>query len=103
MRHPESGNSVVYPFIVRTLLAPAIDCTRILTQAFVVRATVRVVPGGVTCFCPEHPSFSACSSSVVGLAASFEELWDVAAVLEALHLGALWRFGDHLRRDQPME
>ena len=32
-----------------------------------------------------------------------EELWDVAAVLEALHLGALWRFGDHLRRDQPME
>ena len=58
--------------------------------------THRAFPGVVT-------MHVACSSSVRVAGASFEELWDVAAVLEALHLGALWRFRDHLRRDQPME
>ena len=82
------------------------DCTLTrTTNAFVV-FTRRAGPVGATV----PPA--ACSSSVfvaeiirtpIGAKASFEELWDVAAVLEALHLGALWRFGDHLKRDQPME
>ena len=75
------------------------------TKAFAGHAA-QCIPGGVT------RRVVACSSSVhvvliadaaLSRSVSFEELWDVAAVLEALHLGALWRFGDHLRRDQPME
>ena len=94
--------------MVRKLLAPAIDCTResaildkpaarLSANAIFILVTIRV-PRGVT---GKPVAFS--SSVDVAAYSSFEDLWDIAAVLEALHLGALWRFGDHLRRDQPME
>ena len=86
--------------ITRVVDALAIDCTTFRTTNAMFVFTRRV-PGGVTTHI-KWPGV-ACASNVTVAVASFEELWDVAAVLEALHLGALWRFGDHLRRDQPME
>ena len=90
----------------RVVDALAIDCTTFRTTNAMFVFTRRV-PGGVTTQ-SQWPAVACASSVTVAVLechwrASFEELWDVAAVLEALHNRALWRFPDHLRRDQPME